>query len=234
MLVGRKKTGVATKYLDNDNLRRYDVQHKHAQNKADELFSKLTARPVTKTKSSDPGEATAELLRKELRDDRLARDWRALTPEAQRQAVREAINKTGTSETARNLLFILLEDDKLSEQEASRAKTALMQGSNPDLYRQYVEIVGDGSVDAPGLLNVAKLAREKYVEHVRSLTTAIPTLSQMAESRGLAAPVVSDTNIILSREAAHDVALFRACQAEATAKGLELRIQSFENDGPPK
>jgi hypothetical protein len=229
----KKKAALFARYADHEDIARYRVKHARAEKTAEELFAKLTKRSAVKLTATDPDERQAELLRRELRDDRIARDYRALAPEAKRRAFYDACAKVGTSETARNLLHSLMDDGLLSDAETERAKDSLMQGAHPEAYRQYLELAGNGSATAPGLLNIAKYTLERFTEHLRAVTAAPMTLDAMAESRGFAKAIVTDKAIVLDRTAAHDVEYYRTAQAQAKAEGKELRIEAPEADGPP-
>ncbi len=232
----KRKAALHPKHLESDDLRRLDVWAKQGRETMTKLFNELTARPVTKPKSSDPAEATAELLRRELSNHRMLLDYRALPAEQQRAKKRDAIEKCSTSETARQVIFGLRDDGLLSDAEWSRAEAQLMQGVDAAKFKKYCELCGaprfDGTFDeATGLVAQADYALHKLREHAQAVTAAPQSAAYLADSKNLPAPVMTKEAMILNRQTATDVSVYRAAQAECEAQGLRLEIEAFDQQG---
>jgi hypothetical protein len=194
-----------------------------AEAEAARLEAEVNKRPSTE------GLSESERIALELRRDRHLRDFRALPPETQRDKIREALDKSATSDKARDLLFGLMDDGLLDEQTESRARTALRAGANPAAARALDELLGHtdyrGERDAStGALTVAKFSRDQYLRYLRERTGVDLSLEQLAEQHQLPRPVVEGKVMRLTRAAVSNAQIFRQAQVEAESKGLTLEV----------
>lgn len=173
-----------------------------------------------------------EAVERAFQRHRAIQRFENLDSSKRRQAVDVALEKRDWS-----FLTVLLGEPALLDERTARViEIEMLRNTNREAFDQLQELEGifryDGEVDGlTGALPVLGFCISETENWLKQeFGDGSMTLEKLAQSKGLAQPVIDDGSITLTREAAHDVELFRAAKAEAESRGLSLQVEPFENE----